>query len=146
MKRAFFDFLISKSKLFRYSKALQTFVNVIRKTKEQLIIALTFLVITLIIAASLMFVCENPAQPDKFSSIPGALWWAIATLTTIGYGDIYPITALGKFFAGIIAVVSLGMVALPAGIIGSGFVDEMEANKAKKANEPSCCPHCNKSL
>lgn len=83
-------------KLGRYVKSLRTIKNVFKEKRGELFIAIFSVLILLIVASSLMYFVENEAQPDKFSSIPAAMWWGIATLTTIGYGDIYPITLLGK--------------------------------------------------
>jgi voltage-gated potassium channel len=69
------------------------------------------------------------------------MWWAVATLTTIGYGDVYPVTVVGKFMASIIAVLGIGMFALPTGILGSGFMEELE-----KSKKPRKCPHCGREL
>ena len=82
---------------------------------------------------------ENGAQPDKFSSIPSAMWWAVATLTTVGYGDIFPVTSLGKILGSVSAIFGIGLFALPAGLLASGFSDEMQ--KGKKF-----CPHCGEKL
>ena len=79
----------------------------------------------LLMASSLMFFAENEAQPDKFANIPQAMWWSIITLTTVGYGDVFPVTAGGRLLAGVIAILGIGLFALPAGILGSGFMDEM---------------------
>lgn len=68
-----------------------------------------------------MYLLEADAQPDAFGSIPRALWWSVATLTTVGYGDIYPITAPGRLFAGLTAIAGIGLIALPAGILASAF-------------------------
>ena len=84
---------------------------------------------------------ERGAQPDKFSSIPAAMWWAVATLTTVGYGDTYPITAIGKLLASFIAILGIGMVALPAGILSSAF-----SNQIKRTNKNKKCPHCGEGL
>ncbi len=89
-----------------------------------------------------MYHFENAAQPEAFSSIPAAMWWGVATLTTVGYGDIYPITPIGKIIGAIIAILGIGMFALPAGILGSGFVEEMQKRKTKQR----VCPHCGKSI
>ena len=91
---------------------------------------------------SLMYFCENEAQPQVFSSIPATMWWPVATLTTIGYGDIYPITPLGKNFGSIVAILGVGMFALPTGIRGSGFIGDVQ-NKQKKT---IFCPHCGKDI
>ncbi len=93
------------------------------------------------VSATLMFYAENKAQPKAFSSIPASMWWAVATLTTIGYGDVYPVTVIGKLMASIIAVLGIGMFALPTGILGSGFMEELE-----KSKQPRKCPHCGKEL
>ena len=89
-----------------------------------------------------MYYLEQPVQPDKFSSIPQAMWWGICTITTIGYGDIYPITPAGKVLGGIVALLGIAMFALPAGILSSAFIAETKRESAKKA----VCPHCGKTL
>jgi voltage-gated potassium channel len=95
----------------------------------------------LVVSSSLLYYCENGVQPDAFSSIPATMWWSVATLTTVGYGDMYPVTLLGKFFASIIAILGIGMFALPTGIIGAGFVEAIQKRK-----EQHVCPHCGKEL
>ena len=92
--------LIRVLKLGRYSEAMKTFQVVIEKSKEKLILALSILFIVLVLASSMMYYAEHDAQPEKFASIPAAMWWAIVTLATVGYGDIYPITPLGKVIGG----------------------------------------------
>jgi len=89
-----------------------------------------------------MYEVENPGQPEVFSSIPAAMWWGVATLTTVGYGDIYPITVVGKMLGAVIAILGIGIVALPTAIIGAGFVEEMQRNK----NEKFSCPHCGRDI
>jgi voltage-gated potassium channel len=90
---------------------------------------------------SLIYFIENEAQPQSFSSIPASMWWGVATLTTIGYGDVYPVTTIGKFLGAVIAVLGIGMFAMPAGILASGFVDEMH-----KKRQRTICPHCGKEI
>lgn len=118
-------------KLARYSKAIQSLFAVLNKKKADLIIALSIVLLTVLLSASIMYFVEHEAQPNGFSSIPDAMWWAICTLTTVGYGDVYPITWLGKFLSAIITVASIGMIALPAGIIVSGY-QEVSANLHKE--------------
>ena len=92
---------------------------------------MTFLevLILLVFASSLMYFAENKAQPEAFPSISAAMWWGVVTLTTVGYGDIYPITAIGKFFGAMLAFIGIGLFALPAGIIASGFSEEVQRKK-----------------
>jgi voltage-gated potassium channel len=80
----------------------------------------------LFIGGVLMFLAEGEAQPEAFGSIPRALWWAMATLTTVGYGDVYPITPVGKVLASLIAVMGIGVVAMPAGVIAANFTRELD--------------------
>jgi voltage-gated potassium channel len=112
-------------KLTRYSKAVTILLQVLKQEQKSFGAALFVLIVVTIIAACGIYLFEHTVQPGKFGSIPEALWWAVATLTTVGYGDVTPITVGGKIFGGIIAILGIGMVALPAGILASGFVDEL---------------------
>lgn len=132
------------AKLARYSTAVQTFDRVLVLKRGELLITLLLLFVLLVIASSVMYFAEHEAQPEQFSSIPAAMWWAVATLTTVGYGDVLPITTLGKIMASVIAVLGIGIFGLPAGILGSGFVEEMRERKKREAHP--CCPHCGKEL
>lgn len=127
-------------KLGRLSKSLQTITSVLKESKAELSITLFVAFILLILSSTLMYYVENEAQPDKFENIGQSLWWSVATLTTVGYGDIYPITGLGKILSSIIAIIGIGFVALPTGIISSAFISKMQNEKTTK---PSCkCPKC----
>lgn len=128
-------------KLARYVKAMAIINKVVFEKKEQLVLSVSFIVIMLIIVSSLMYYIENPHQPESFGSIPATMWWGIATLTTVGYGDVYPITGFGKVLGGVIAILGVGMFALPAGIISSGFAEYLEESKKTKK-----CPHCGNDL
>lgn len=97
----------------------------------------------LILASSLMYVVEQEHQPEAFSSIPSTMWWAVARLTTVGYGDVTPVTAVGKVLGAIIAIIGIGLFALPAGIVAAGFVEIHEKNFNKQLSH---CPHCGKAL
>lgn len=118
-------------KIARYVEALSFINSVFKKKKEELVITLIFTVFLLLIASTLMYYVENGTQPENFSSIPETMWWGIATLTTVGYGDIYPITPLGQFLGGVIAVIGIGLFALPTGILASGFSDEISLKKQR---------------
>lgn len=131
------------AKLARYSKALQAMGEVARQKREELVLSLILMFLMLVVASSLMYMVENAQQPEVFSSIPASMWWGITTLTTVGYGDVYPVTTLGKLLAAAIAVMGIGLFALPAGIIASAFV---ELRGEQKSNTSNICPHCGKSL
>lgn len=125
-------------KIARYVTALALIGKVVKQKKEELVISLIFTVFLLLITSTLMYYVENEAQPESFSSIPETMWWGIATLTTVGYGDVYPVTALGRFLGGVIAIIGIGLFALPTGILASGFSEELSRNKEKN----DCCPTC----
>lgn len=128
-------------KLGRYSKAVRTLGDVIHDSRGELGVALGAATILLIMSSSVMYLAEHDAQPDKFSSIPASMWWAIITLTTIGYGDVYPVTDLGKVAGGFTALMGVGIVALPTAILGAGFIDHLRAQREAKK-----CPHCGELL
>lgn len=137
-------------KLARYSKALQAMGRVIRRKKQELVMTLAACSLLLVVAASLMWMAEQEVQPEAFGSIPQAIWWAIITLTTVGYGDAVPMTAAGRVIAAIIAIIGIGFIALPAGILASGFVEELseEQHAIEEAGGtlPARCPHCGEEL
>ncbi len=112
-------------KLTRYSPALETFARVLRNERKPLVAALLMLGVLHIFVSSLMFVFEQSAQPEEFGSIPAALWWGIVTLTTVGYGDVTPVTLGGRIFGGMVTVMGVAMFAVPAGILASGFNQEI---------------------
>jgi voltage-gated potassium channel len=113
-------------KLSRYSPAMYTLIRVLSNERKALLGAGLLLATALLFSSTLMYYIEGEAQPGKFGSIPQAAWWAIATLTTVGYGDATPITAFGKFFGGITMVVGLCILALPVAIISTGFAQELQ--------------------
>lgn len=121
--------LLRLLKLIRYSESLQTILRVLGNKKQELFMTFLEVLILLVFASSLMYFAENKAQPEAFESIPAAMWWGVVTLTTVGYGDIYPVTAIGKFFGAMLAFIGIGLFALPAGIIASGFSEEVERKK-----------------
>lgn len=122
-------------KLGRYSMAFGLVTSVIKKRKEELVVTLTLLVILLIFASTLMYYIENQPDREGFQSIPETMWWGVATLTTVGYGDVYPITPLGKLLGAVIAILGVGLFALPAGIIAAGFESELSTRKKKKKDK-----------
>jgi voltage-gated potassium channel len=118
-------------KLGRYSAAMQMLTQAFRQEYKVLLAAFSILLIMMVLAASGIYLIEHEVQPDYFGSIPAAMWWAMTTLTTVGYGDVVPITALGKFFGGTITLLGMGMVALPAGILASSFSEQAHQKREK---------------
>ena len=158
-------------KLNRYSDALAAIGDVFRSKSQQMIASVFFVFIILILASLLIYYAEHDAQPEQFENAFSGLWWAVATLTTVGYGDIYPITPLGRFLGAIIAILGIGMVAVPTSILSAGFMETLEKqtagqneSEAKSAASEPCphkkkkgadddsfeppqyCPHCGKKL
>lgn len=117
-------------KLGRYSSAMQMLVQAFRQEYRILLASFSILLIMMLLAASGIYLIEKDVQPEKFGSIPAAMWWAITTLTTVGYGDVTPITHWGKFFGGTITLFGMGMVALPAGILASSFSEQAHQKRA----------------
>lgn len=113
--------LLRVFKLGRYFDALMIVVSVIKKSASQLIVSVAICFFVMLFSAIIMYTVENPVQPDQFPNVISSLWWAICTLTTVGYGDIYPVTDVGRFFASIISLVGIGIIAIPTGIIAAGF-------------------------
>jgi voltage-gated potassium channel len=129
-------------KIARYLHALNIFKLVLKDRREQLVLSLFFILFILIIISFLMFYAEHDAQPEQFSSIPATMWWGISTITTVGYGDMIPITPFGKFLGGVIALTGVGLLALPAGILSSGFFEMLH----KDVKQDRKCPHCGKEI
>ena len=112
-------------KLVRYSPAMQVFTSVLRSEKRAIFSALMIGFVALFIASSIIYAAEGDAQPAAFGTIPAAMWWAMATLTTVGYGDVVPVTPLGKFIGSIVMLMGIGVFGLWAGIMASGFSEEL---------------------
>ncbi|MEM7563136.1 MAG: ion transporter [Pseudomonadota bacterium] len=122
-------------KLTRYSPALGMLFAVFKEEAGAFFAGFFILLLMLIFAASGAWLAEHDAQPDVFGSIPQAMWWAVATLTTVGYGDVVPVTVTGKIFGAVVTVVGIGMAALPAGIIASGLNEQLHRRRASLERE-----------
>ncbi len=135
-------------KLTRYTSSMRNIGLVLRRKASQLITSILVIGMIITIVSLIMYHIEHDAQPDKFESAFSGMWWAISTLTTVGYGDIYPITTFGRFMAGIISFLGIGFVAVPTAIISSGFIEQMNTkrNTRRKIKEYHYCPHCGKPL
>ena len=146
--------LMRVAKLGRYSMALRTLRHVMRVRMPDLLSLSFVLLIMLLLSSALMYHLEHDAQPTKFSSIPATMWWGIITLTTIGYGDMASITTEGRLLGSVVAILGIGMFALPAGLLGGAFVDELGRARRKAREDRATdggtarthCPHCHKPL
>ncbi len=138
-------------RLFRltaYTKPAQMINNVFKKRKNELALSFILAIFLIVIASCVMYFAEHlhPAPGETaslFTSIPKTIWWSVVTLTTTGYGDMYPITNLGKGLASIIMMTGVAFFALPAGIITAGFIDEFRLSRIKKTHK---CPHCGEPI
>ena len=124
--------LIRIFKMFRYSQAIQRFKQAFLYIKEELILFFIATIFLLYISSVGIYYFENTAQPEQFKSIIHCFWWSIITLTTIGYGDVYPITAGGKIFTSIIALIGISVIAIPTGLIASALTKVIEDERLNK--------------
>lgn len=153
--------LLRLLKLFRYSDSLMVFARVFREKAGQLTASFFVTGILLVLASGVVYYCERGAQPEEFGSIPTTMWWGIVTLTTVGYGDVSPVTPVGQLFGAITAVIGIGLVALPSGILAGGFIEafaegrsqdesggESGSGQTREDGEPATgrCPHCGEPL
>ncbi len=123
------------------NEAMHSIWQAARSKRAEFLIAGVIMFVLLLICSSLVYFAEHNAQPKAFSSIPAALWWGIMTLTTVGYGDIYPITLAGKILAAIFAALGIGFFALPSAILASAMIEQ-----SRKKDLQLTCPHCGNKL
>ena len=121
--------LVNVIKIGRHNRAINTLIKVIRSVRTEVAVTLFASIVVVVFAGILMYYAEHQTQPEVFTNMSQSIWWAVATLTTIGYGDIYPVTALGKIIASSLAFVGIGLVAIPAGLISAAYVDEINSQK-----------------
>jgi len=121
--------LVNVIKIGRHNRAINTLIKVIRSVRTEVAVTLFASIVVVVFAGILMYYAEHQTQPEVFTNMSQSIWWAVATLTTIGYGDIYPVTALGKIIASSLAFVGVGLVAIPAGLISAAYVDEINSQK-----------------
>ena len=122
-------------KLIRYSRSFQLIGRVLQMVKDELITACTACGILLGFSGILMYYIEHEAQPEAFANIGDGFWWAVVTFTTVGYGDVYPVTALGRLLSGVICMVGIAMIAIPTGLISSAFMSLIQEKKRKEEEE-----------
>ncbi len=133
--------LLRLAKLGRYYESLNIIRAVVKEKREELLLTGAIMGVLLVVSSTMMYFVEHVAQPEAYRSVPDTMWWAVATLTTVGYGDVTPVTGFGKMFASVISLLGIGMFALPTAILGSGFIDVMRRRRGTPR-----CPHCKKSL
>ncbi len=132
-------------RLFRltaYMKSAQMITNIFKKRANELALSLVLVMFLIIISSCIIYFAEHTypsVEESKFSSIPATFWWAVVTLTTTGYGDMYPLTTLGRAMSGVIMLMGVAFFALPAGIIMAGFLEEFRKNRVQKTHR---CPNC----
>lgn len=122
-------------KLTRYFAAMRLLIEVIKKEKGSFQAVVFILLIMIVTASSGIYLAENQAQPQEFESIPRSMWWAVVTLTTVGYGDVTPVTTIGKVFGAVITILGVGIAALPAGILANGLARELEEQRQRLEDE-----------
>ncbi|MHA7820149.1 MAG: ion transporter [Erythrobacter sp.] len=122
-------------KFGRFSRAVKTVGEAIADRADDLIVTAALALIFVLVGATALYLVEGHIQPDAFGSIPRALWWAVITLTTVGYGDAYPVTALGKVIGGTLALSGIAFVAMPTGIIAAAFSEAMQRRRDQRIEE-----------
>ena len=124
--------MVSLAKLGRYSSAFDTLGRAIRSRASHLLVSFSIAGVFLIISATFMFWIEGDGQPEQFGSIPRALWWSVATMTTVGYGDVVPQTNWGRLIAGIVSLGGIVLIAIPTGIMAAAFSDELKGEEVRQ--------------
>lgn len=119
------------------SRALRLLLKTLRASWNQLVVSLSMASVLLLVSSSLMYYLERDAQPQAFGSIPASLWWGVCTLTTVGYGDVYPVTSGGKIVASLVSLLGIGIFAIPAGVIAAHLERVLSARDKK-----GVCPTC----
>ena len=121
--------ILRLARLGRFSMAIHAITDAVKSRQYELLMSLTIAGILLLISSTLLFLIEGSAQPEQFGSIPRAMWWSVATLTTVGYGDVYPVTPLGRILAGLTAITGIGLIAMPTGILAAAFSDAIQTQR-----------------
>lgn len=130
-------------KAIRYVEAFKIIGKVFYIQREQLLVSFIFILFVFVFASSIIYIAEKDAQPNKFADIPSAMWYTIATITTVGYGDVYPITWIGRITGGLISMSGLLLLAIPTSILTTGF---LKINREKEIKEIQNCPNCGAEL
>jgi voltage-gated potassium channel len=121
--------ILRVARLGRFSRAFDAISAAVSARRYELLMSFGIATVLLIASSTLLYIVEGQGQPETFGSIPRAMWWSVATLTTVGYGDVYPMTAIGRIFAGLTAITGIGVIAMPTGILASGFSDALQQGR-----------------
>ncbi|MEQ1952822.1 potassium channel family protein [Mesorhizobium sp. CN2-181] len=127
--------ILSLAKLGRYSRAFNAIGHAVYSRRYELLMSLMIATVLLLVSSTLLYIIEGEGQPAAFGSIPRAMWWSIATLTTVGYGDVVPQTPLGKMLAGLTAITGIGLIAMPTGILAAAFSDAIQQHRLAQERE-----------
>lgn len=136
-------------KLSRYNNTLKLIWDVVREKKSEFLMTFFISILLLLVSAFIMYYVEGPYQPEKFKNIFSALWWAVGTLTPLGYGGFEPVSTTGKVISALVAIIGIGLIALPTGILSAGFTDKLGSRTGKRdehEEKKNFCPHCGKPL
>jgi voltage-gated potassium channel len=132
--------IVRVARLGRFSRAAHHVVDAIRSRRYELGVSVCIAGLLLILSSTLLYLVEGETQPDAFGSIPRAMWWSIVTLTTVGYGDVYPVTPLGRMLAGVTAIMGIGLIAMPTGILAAAFSDALRRRTEEEGAEDQADP------
>ena len=124
--------ILALARLGEFSEAARVLIRCVRRRGYELTLSFSVAIAVLVFAATALYLVEGHTQPDAFGSIPRALWWSVATLTTVGYGDVFPITVVGRVLAGITALAAIGLIAMPAGILAAAFSEAFRDKGRRK--------------
>jgi voltage-gated potassium channel len=127
--------LLRVFKIFQNTSIMDRLIRVFKKIYLELLVSYCLIFVILIISCVMMFYAEHEAQPEVFSTISNTLWWGVTTLTTVGYGDMYPVTLLGRIIATMLSMLGIGVFAIPSGLIGASFIDEMRQERESNRKE-----------
>jgi voltage-gated potassium channel len=127
--------MLRLAKLGRLSKAWKLLAETVSNRRYELMLTAFAAVFVVLVSGTALYLAEGPHQPDKFGSIPRALWWSVVTLTTIGYGDVFPVTPLGKVLTAMTAMIGIGLIAMPAGILAASMSDTIQRYREAEQSE-----------
>jgi voltage-gated potassium channel len=124
--------ILRLARLGRFSLAMRNLTEAVTERREELLLSLMLATMILVFSATAMYILEGEDNPEAFGSIPRALWWSVCTLTTVGYGDIYPHSVLGKICGGLTSIAGIGLIAMPTGILAAAFSDAFQKSRSPR--------------